>query len=245
MFMEYLIFIILGFLASLIDGCIGMAYGVFLTSSLTFLGYPLLISSSSVHFSEIFTTLFSGLSHFRAGNMDMRVVKKILLPGIIGGIIGALFLSKINNDFIKPIVMVYLLLIGVYILIKFFVKNNKINIRNLPLIGGIGGFVDAVGGGGWGPIVSGSLIAKGVNPRKTIGSVNIVEFFVTFSQSLVFFYFVKFEAIKMIICLIIGGALASPISAYVVKKTRTDILMLWIAFVIICINCWALFSFYM
>lgn len=239
--MEDLIFVILGFIASLIDGCIGMAYGVFLTSSFTFLGYPLLIASSSVHLSEMFVAFFSAISHFKLGNMDMKIIKKILIPGVIGGIFGAYFLSNTNIKWLNTLVAIYLFFVGIYVLIKSFSNERKVSFRKLPLIGFIGGFVDAVGGGGWGPIVNGTLLAKGINPRKTIGSVNIVEFFVTFFQSMVFFYFVGFDIIKIVFFLSVGGALATPIAAFIVKKVNTKILMRLVAFVIISINIFNLY----
>lgn len=235
-------FIILGFIAEIIDGCLGMAYGVFLTSLLISNGSSLIMASSSIHFSEIFTTLASGISHIKQKNVDFNMLKKLAVSGVIGGITGAYILTSIDGEMIKPFVSVYLLILGFRILLK--AKDNfkkKDNSKHLIPLGSVGGFFDAIGGGGWGPIVTSSLIEQGNVPCKAIGTVNTAEFFVTFAQSVTFFTVVGIKAPQMTLGLIIGGIVAAPLSAYLCKKINQKVLRILVALVIIGINCYALY----
>lgn len=237
-----IIFIILGFCAQLIDGCLGMAYGVFLTTVLLANGIPLITASSSIHFSEVFTTFASALSHYKLKNIDWTMLKKLTVAGVIGGVLGAYILTSINGEKIKPFVSIYLLLLGIRILLKvrkeILFKNST---KYLFPLGGIGGFFDAIGGGGWGPIVTSTLIADGNVPRKTIGTVNSAEFFVTVAQSATFITIIGLQNWKMTLGLIIGGVIAAPIAAILCKKVNQKLLMILVALVIIITNCYALY----
>jgi uncharacterized membrane protein YfcA len=220
--------ILVGFIAQVIDGALGMAYGVTSTSFLLSLGIPPAPASASVHTAEIFTTLTSGISHLKLKNVDKTLFKKLLIPGIIGGILGAFSLVYLPVDIIKVIVSIYLLTMGLLILrkvLKTFETNRTNKKTNVTILGGVGGFLDALGGGGWGPVVTSTLLAKGNNPRITIGSVNLAEFFVTLSEAATFFAFLGLVHIETITGLIIGGIIAAPLAAYTCRKLPTRLLM--------------------
>ncbi len=237
--MDLIVYIILGFIAELIDGCLGMAYGVFLTSCLTITGLPLVTISAGVHSAEVFVTLASGISHLKLGNVEKDLLKKLIIPGIIGGILGAFSLKLINGDIIKPVVSIYLFILGIRILfkaIKKTVKTKKETIGYINILGFFGGFLDAVGGGGWGPIVTSSLIAKGNTPRKIIGTVNLAEFFVTIVQSATFILLIGLTPIKLMLGITIGGIIAAPIAAWMCKKIDAKPIMIFVAITILLIN---------
>lgn len=234
---EIILFAVLGFFASIIDGCIGMAYGTILTSLFTLNGVPLLVTSASIHFSEIFTTLASGISHLTLKNVDLKLFKKIVLPGVLGAIIGALLLSFVNNQILKPIVASYLIGLGFYIIYKSIKKSRQTHsFKRFKFLGLIGGFFDAVAGGGWGPIVTGTLISRGHIPHKTIGTVNLTEFFVTLAQSIVFFAMIGLMSINIVLGLIIGSVIAAPLAAFAVKKINPKVLIFLVGLVIIACN---------
>jgi len=234
------IFIIFGFIAQMIDGALGMGYGVSLNTLFLTLGFSPALASACVHTSEIFTTAISGLSHFKMGNVDRRIFLKLLIPGILGGILGAYILTELPGNKIKPFISIYLLIMGLRILWQVFKKVYKTDakIRVIPL-GLIGGFFDAIGGGGWGPIVTTTLVANGNNPRYAIGSVNSAEFFITFAESITFFTMIGTLLIDhwgKIIGLMIGGIIAAPLAAYVCRKIKTQLLMLIVGVFIIILS---------
>jgi uncharacterized protein len=233
------VFILVGFIAQTIDGALGMAYGVSSNSFLLGIGVPPAAASASVHMAEVFTTAISGISHWRLGNIDRKLVKSLLLPGALGAVVGAYILTNLPGDVMKPIIAAYLLIMGVIILYKGFQKNHKEQkeVRHLGVLGVIGGFFDAIGGGGWGPIVTSTLVARGVNPRFTIGSVNFSEFFITFSQSVVFVFSLQFDDYwKIILGLLIGGAIAAPLAAVVTRRLPVRKLMLMVGVLIILLS---------
>ncbi|MBL5980728.1 membrane protein [Petrotoga sp. 8T1HF07.NaAc.6.1] len=222
---------IVGFLAQVVDGALGMAYGTISNALLLSAGVPPAISSASVHFAEIFTTSISGFSHLKLGNVDKSLFKKLLIPGIVGGVLGAYILTNIDGDKIKPFIGIYLLIMGIRILYKVTTmhKHSEEKItrrRHYSILGLLGGFFDAIGGGGWGPIVTSTLVSDGKNPRKTIGSVNAAEFFVTISEVVTFFALLSQFNWSVIIGLIIGGSLAAPIAALITKKIPAKVLMI-------------------
>ncbi|MDQ2993905.1 MAG: sulfite exporter TauE/SafE family protein, partial [Pseudomonadota bacterium] len=197
-----LTFIVVGFGAQLVDGAIGMAYGVISTSVLLSIGIPPAVASAAVHTAEIATTGLSGLSHAMFRNVDYALFRRLVIPGVMGSILGAYVITKIPTEFAKPIIATYLLIMGSVIcykalkgekflkLMKSFLSKNVLKHRlpsdhavGLTPLGLGGGFLDAAGGGGWGPIVTSSLLAQGTTPHFTIGSVNLVEFLVTLSAS--------------------------------------------------------------
>jgi uncharacterized membrane protein YfcA len=234
--LDIIIFIVFGFAAQMIDGCLGMAYGVSSTTFFLSLGVPPAIASACVHTAEMFTTAVSGISHFKFGNVDRRIFLRLLIPGIIGGILGAYILTEIPAGKIRPFVSIYLLIMGLMILFKVFRKIHgpKTKTRLIPL-GLAGGFFDAIGGGGWGPIVTTTLVANGNTPRFAIGSVNSAEFFVTIAESATFFATIgtlMIEHWAKIVGLMIGGVLAAPMAAYVCKIVPTRILMLLVGLLI-------------
>jgi uncharacterized membrane protein YfcA len=230
-------FIFVGFLAQIIDGALGMAYGVSSTSLLLGLGVPPVTASATVHTAEIFTTAASGFSHWRLGNTDSHFVRKLLVPGVIGGVLGAYILASIPGDRIKPFVALYLLIMGIVILWKV-IRGCDPSMRPTPLVslGLIGGFFDAIGGGGWGPIVTSTLVAHGNQPRHTIGSVNMVEFFVTLAESITFIASIGLSHWNVIIGLIIGGIVAAPFGAHIVRKLPTKAMLTGVGLLIVCLS---------
>jgi len=227
-------YICVGFVAQLIDGCLGMAYGVSSTSLLLSLGVSPGAASASVHASELLTTAVSGVSHLKFGNVDKPLLKRLLIPGIIGGATGAYILSELPGNTIKPFVAGYLMIMGGIILWKAFKKidEREVKTKIIPL-GLCGGFFDAIGGGGWGPIVTTTLVARGNNPRLTIGSVNLAEFFVTVSESIVFVLTIGLVHWKIIIGLMIGGVLAAPFAAYLCTRIPRRTMMILVGILIV------------
>ncbi len=230
---ELLIFIAVGFIAQMVDGSLGMAYGITCTSSLMTAGVPPAIASASVHVAEVFTTASSGFFHWKLGNVDLKLFKKLAIPGAIGAIIGAYFLSSFDGSIIKPYISAYLIIMGFVVIIKAFRTVVMKQPKKVGFLALFGGFVDASGGGGWGPIVTTTLLARGNNPTKTIGTVNAVEFIVAFSASGIFTIFVGIQSIEIIIGLIIGGLLASPFGALIASRINRKWSMVVVGLLII------------
>lgn len=239
--MTILLYVLVGFLAQVIDGALGMAYGVSSNTFLLSVGVSPAIASASVHVAETFTTAVSGFSHWRLGNVDKELFKKLIIPGVLGAVIGAYILSQIDGNVIKPYVSAYLLIMGIVILVKAL-RNHHIEQKvtdHISTLGAVGGFCDAIGGGGWGPVVTTTLVARGNNPRFTIGSVNSSEFFITFSQSVVFILALFSELISnwaVIVGLLIGGIIAAPFAAMVTKKLPIRLLMAMVGVLIIVLS---------
>ena len=179
-----------------------------------------------MHTAEIFTSGISGLSHLKLGNVDQELFKKLLIPGVTGGVLGAYILTAIPGKTIKPFVALYLLVMGLIVLRKAFKKTEETEVKTkLVPLGLVGGFFDAIGGGGWGPIVTSTLVARGKHPRFAIGSVNLAEFFVTVAKVAAFVTTIGLTHWQIIIGLVIGGALAAPLAAYVCNKLPPRVLM--------------------
>ena len=214
-----LIAILVGLAGQIVDGTLGMAYGVTCSSFLLALGTAPALVSYSVKVSEIFTTGVSGISHLFHQNVNKTLFLELCIHGVLGGVTGAYLLSNFPGEMLKPWISGYLILMGGYI---FWRANHKplavdpSATRAIPLAL-TGGFLDAVGGGGWGPVVTSTLLAKGHQPRYVIGSVNMAEFFVTLSQALTFFFFLKLENLPIIAGLILGGVIAAPFAAKICK----------------------------
>jgi len=232
-----IIFVIVGFAAQIIDGALGMAYGVSSTTFLLTVGISPAAASASVHTAEIFASGVSGISHLRFGNVDRELFKRLLIPGIIGGIAGAYILTTLPSERIKPFVALYLLVMGVIIVRKAMKKiEEKKSRTNLIPLGLVGGFFDAIGGGGWGPIVTSTLVARGEKPRFAIGSVNLAEFFVTVAEAATFFLALGLVHWKIIVGLTVGGVLAAPLAAYVCKRLPARTLMVLVGTLIIILS---------
>ena len=206
-----------GFLAQLVDGALGMGYGVTCATVLNSMGISLPAISGSIHTAEMFSSGASGYSHYRFGNVNKKLFKALLIPGIIGAVAGAFLLSKFGDEYSKifrPVLAAYTLFLGVKILIAAFRKKRKNKkVKHVGWLAGAGGFLDSFGGGGWGPLVTSTLISKGRTPRYVIGSVSITEFFVTLASALTFFSLIGISHIAIIAGLIIGGMIAAPIAA--------------------------------
>ena len=219
--LSYLLpFIAVGFAAQLVDGALGMAFGVICNTLLVgVMGVPPAVASQRVHLVECFTTATSGRSHLLHGTVDKRLFFSLLIPGMVGGILGAYVLTSLDAAVVKPFVLLYLTGIGLYILARGIFYPPKIKEAKLiaPL-GLVGGFLDAVGGGGWGPVVTSNLLIQGADPRKVVGTVNVVEFFLTITVSAAFIYHLGLADVAgATLGLLIGGLLAAPIGAWAAK----------------------------
>jgi len=232
--LHLIVFVIVGFVAQMIDGALGMAYGVSSTAFLLTLGVSPAAASASVHTAEIFASGVSGLSHLKFGNVDRVLFRKLLIPGIIGGILGAYILTSLPGEKMRPLVALYLLVMGAIIVRKAVKKVRGVGVfKRLAPLGLVGGFFDAIGGGGWGPIVTSTLVAGGEKPRFAIGSVNLAEFFVTVAEAATFFLAMGLVHWKAILGLTIGGVLAAPLAALVCKKLPSRLLMILVGALII------------
>ncbi len=244
---KFLWFIVAGFIAQLIDGALGMAYGVSCTSLLLWLGIPARFASAAVHTSEIFTTGVSGLSHIRFDNIDKKLFFQIVITGSIGAVLGAYLLSGIfDGNTIKPYISLYLLGLGVYLLFKAFKKRaeNDKKVKNAPLLAFAGGLLDAIGGGGWGPIVTSNLLSQGKSPRQAIGTVNTAEFFVTYFATVVFIFVLGVQHLDIVLGLIIGGVLAAPIGAYVASRINQRLLLILVGTLVVLTSAWGIYQFW-
>jgi uncharacterized protein len=232
----FLWFLLVGFVAQTIDGALGMAYGVSSNSLLLGIGIPPAVASAWVHFAQVFTSLASGFSHWKVGNVKWALAKKLLIPGVLGSILGALLLSHIDGQKIKPFIGLYLLVMGLILLRKVFIRQNvaiQSTGKSLPFLASIGGFADAIGGGGWGPIVNGTLMGKGQHPRFAIGTGNFVEIFVSLASASTFIFFIKELNLAPVLGLIVGGVIAAPFAAIICKKIKPQILLFMVALLII------------
>lgn len=206
-----------GFCAQLIDGLLGMGYGLTCTTVLLSMGIQLPAISGSIHTAEMFSSGISGYSHYRFGNINKKLFYALLIPGITGAVIGAVLLSVYGEkygEYIRPFLAVYTLLLGVRVLSKAFrKKREKKKTKHVSVLAGAGGFLDSFGGGGWGPLVTSTLISGGRTPKYVIGSVSATEFFVTLASALTFFTILGLGHWQVIAGLVIGGTLAAPIAA--------------------------------
>jgi len=233
-FMDLLPFILIGFAAQLIDGALGMAFGVISNTLLLSLGMPPAAASASVHAVEVFTTGASGLSHAVFRNIDWRLFGRLVVPGIVGGVLGAYVLTQIHADVARPIVLAYLSAIGLYLIWRGSGHPPGAHTpRVVAPLGLVGGFLDAAGGGGWGPIVTSNLLIQGADPRRVIGTVNAAEFFLTLTISATFIAALGYETFTMaVVGLLIGGIAAAPLGGFVVKKLQAARLLLMVGIVL-------------
>jgi len=233
-----LAFFLIGAFAQLVDGALGMGYGATSTSFLLAYGVSPVLSSTAVHVSEMFTTGASALSHHRFGNINKKLVKHLLIPGVLGSITGAYLLSDvIDGDIIKPFIAVYMIILAVVIIRKALRKSVvKKKTKKLGVLAVFGGFMDSVGGGGWGPIVTSTLLGRGRNPKYTIGSVNAAEFAISFASGITFMLFGGIHGWQIIIGLILGGVISAPIAAYLVNRIKRKPMMVAVGVLIIILS---------
>jgi uncharacterized membrane protein YfcA len=233
-FSDLLPFIAVGFVAQVIDGALGMAFGVISNTLLISLGVPPATASARVHTVETFTTAVSGISHVLHKNVDWWLFARLAVPGMIGGALGAFVLTQVNGAVAKPFVLAYLALIGVYLLVRGIkyppqIKKPKV----IAPLGLIGGFLDAAGGGGWGPIVTSNLLVQGAEPRKVIGTVNTSEFFLTLVISGTFLAALGLKAFTLAtVGLLIGGIAAAPFGAFAAKRISARLLLTMVGLVL-------------
>ena len=225
---KLIIFSVIGFFAQLIDGSLGMGFGATSSSLLLMFGIAPAAASASIHMAEIATTAASGASHLWFKNVDKGILWKLTIPGAISAFIGAAFLSSLPGDKIKPFISIFLIVLGIYILIRFLFFNHlsskkqgsTISSKFLTPLGIVGGFFDAVGGGGWGPITGPVMIARnGISPKKVIGTVDTSEFAIAVSATLGFILFLGMDQYQWqwVIAFMIGGVIAAPIAAWLVR----------------------------
>ena len=228
-------FIAVGFAAQLVDGALGMAFGVISNTLLVgVMGVPPALASQRVHVVECFTTATSGISHLLHGNIDGKLFARLVVPGVIGGALGAYVLSSLDAAVVKPFVLLYLCGIGIYILIRGLLYPPKIKEAKLiaPL-GLAGGFLDAAGGGGWGPVVTSNLLIQGADPRKVIGTVNSAEFFLTLTISATFIYHLGVADLAgATLGLLIGGVLGAPLGAFAAKHFPAKLMLILVGVVL-------------
>lgn len=227
MWEDALLYVAVGFAAQLIDGALGMAFGLVSTSVMLSAGVPPATASACTHAAEMFTTAASGAAHWRFGNIDWKLVRRLALPGVVGGALGAYVLSELPGDAVRPYVSAYLLVLSVLIIARALrnsIERTEFGRRHLVPLGFFGGFLDAIGGGGWGPLVATTLIGRGAEARYAIGSVNLVEFFVTATISATFLLTIGLELWPIIAGLVAGGVLAAPFGAMVARHMPAKIL---------------------
>jgi uncharacterized protein len=236
---SFLLFALVGFLAQIVDGALGMAYGVVSSSVLLSFGVPPAAASASVHAAELFTTAASAGSHVWNRNVNWRLFRVLAPVGILGGVVGTYVLTSVDGSVLRPYVAAYLGVIGVYILYRAWRAARPVESHRAAVVaplGLVGGFADAVGGGGWGPVVTTGLVGSGGAPREMIGTVNTVEFFLTFAVSLAFVLALMTghweEADGLVQYawavggLIVGGVLAAPLAGYVTRVVPQRTLMI-------------------
>ena len=228
-------FIAIGFAAQMVDGALGMAFGVITNTLMVgLLGVPPALASQRVHLVECFTTATSGISHLLHGNIDKGLFFRLLIPGVIGGLIGTYLLTNIDGDVIKPYVLIYLAAMGIWLLVRGLLYPPKLKeAKHVAPLGLVGGFLDAAGGGGWGPVVTSNLLVQGAEPRKVVGTVNSVEFFLTLTISAAFIFHIGIADLAgPTLGLLIGGILAAPFGAMAAKHFSPKLILVLVGIVL-------------
>jgi len=220
--------LLFGAVAALIDGSLGMAYGVTGTAFLLGYGISPVKAVAYIHIAEIFVSGSTGLNHWKIGNVDTKLFKKLLIPGIIGAILGALIIAKVKIPYLSIVISIYLLFMGIFLIAKAYSKiklqlKQKISVV-IPLAV-TGGFVDGAGGGGWGPVVTTSLLGGKMEPKKVIGTVNASEFFINLASAVSLLFLVKVTDWEALAGLIIGGFLVAPYAARVTSKMSEKMIL--------------------
>jgi uncharacterized membrane protein YfcA len=239
---DFVLLLAIGFTAQIIDGALGMAYGVVSNSAMLAIGMPPAQASALVHTAEIFTTGASAASHIYHRNVDWRLVLRLGAGGVLGAILGAWILSNIDVTAARRYVYLYLLFMGFYILWR---STRIAAARRDPAgwtspVGFVAGFLDASGGGGWGPVTASTLVGSGHAPRQTVGSVNATEFFVTTAAATTFFVELGALSLEHLVPLMLGGILAAPLGGWAVKRIPAQGLMIAVGILIVLISIWQL-----
>lgn len=240
-----LMFAAIGFAAQLVDGALGMAFGVITNTLLVgLMGLPPAQASQRVHVVECFTTAISGISHLLHRNIDGKLFLRLLIPGVLGGVTGAYLISNIDSEVVRPLVMIYLAAIGVFLLLRGIFYPPKLReARLVAPLGLIGGFLDAAGGGGWGPVVTSNLLIQGPEPRKVIGTVNAVEFFLTLSISATFITQIGLaDLVGPTLGLLIGGMAAAPFGAWFARRLPVKAMLILVGTVLSATSAYAVWT---
>ena len=245
-----LIFALIGFAAQLIDGALGMAFGQISSTILISIGVPPAAASAGVHTAETFTTAVSAVSHVAHKNVDWKLFFRLAIPGIVGGVLGAYVLTTIDASTAKPLVLAYLTTLGLYLFYRGLMhRHTERRPKIVSPLGLVGGFLDAAGGGGWGGIVTSNLLVQGSNPRKTIGTVNTAEFFLTVTISATFLATFTLTGsehdkellVRAIIGLVLGGVLAAPFGAWIAKRVNPDRLLAFVGALLTIVSTYGLY----
>jgi hypothetical protein len=241
----FLLAVAVGFFAQAVDGALGMAYGLTATTFLLSTGASPAVASASVHIAEVFTTGFSGIAHVKLGNVNKQLFVRLLVPGIVGAVAGALVVTQIDGAVLKPYVSAYLVIMGIYILGKawrYLHLKKQTATKHVGKLALFGGFVDASGGGGWGPVVTTTLLSSGNDPRTTIGSVNFAEFFLTLASAATFALLVGTNTWPIVGGLIFGGLFAAPFAAILCKKIHARLLLVIVGVLISSLSIYNLYK---
>jgi len=236
-------FVLIGFAAQLVDGALGMAFGQISTTLLITKGVPPQFASAGVHTAETFTTAVSAISHVAHRNVDWRLFFRLVIPGIFGGVMGAYVLTSVDAGVAKPFVLAYLTSLGLYLFYRGVMhRHTERTPKVVSPLGLVGGFLDAAGGGGWGAIVTSNLLVQGSNPRKTIGTVNTAEFFLTVTISATFIAAIGWKAFTIYtLGLLIGGVCAAPFGAWIAKRVNADTLLTFVGALLTVVSLYGLY----
>ena len=234
---QFLFFVVAGFAAQMVDGALSMGYGVTSATCLMSFGVNPVSVSAAIHTSEIFTTGISGYSHYKFGNVNKKLFRHLVIPGVLGAIAGALmlvFVGERAGKYLMPLIALYAMFLGLKILLKAFqLKKASTKVKRIGWLAGAGGFFDSFGGGGWGPIVTSTLVSKGRDPKYTVGSVCLTEFFVTLASATTFFLTVGVSHWHIVLGLIIGGSIAAPFAAKLAGRLPRKIMMIAVGVIVI------------
>ena len=239
---HFLMFVAIGLGAQLVDGALGMAFGLVSSSILLAMGMPPAAVSASVHTAEVFTTGVSGAAHGMLGNVDRRLMLRLAVPGVVGGVIGASVLSRIDGNAIKPWIHAYLLVLALLILVRALGRRiPRREVRRVGVLGFVSGLLDAIGGGGWGPMATSTLLANGGEARTSIGTVSASEFAVTLAISITFLFTVGLEHWRIIVGLLLGGVIAAPLAALLVRHVRERLVLLAVGVLVMGISLYQIY----
>ncbi|MEN1972231.1 sulfite exporter TauE/SafE family protein [Luteimonas sp. MJ204] len=233
----FLLFVAIGLCAQLIDGALGMAYGLVSSSILLAMGMPPAAVSASVHTAEVFTTGVSGAAHGILGNVDRRLMLRLAAPGVVGGVIGASLLSRIDGEAIRPWIHGYLFVLALLILLRAAGRRlPRGEVKRVGVLGFVSGLLDAIGGGGWGPMATSTLLARGGEARTSIGTVSAAEFVVTLAISITFLLSIGLEHWQVILGLLVGGVIAAPLAALLVRHVRERLMLFAVGGLVLAIS---------